>query len=103
MKINFTETVKKQQKKVSINNFGGYSISIWNKEPTLVKNNFKIVNNRLLLCQKEIEIPDNIELPVNMLLKHLSDDLEINGLLPIDESMIKLLQRMGMDIGSLVS
>lgn len=33
----------------------------------------------------------------------VADDLEINGLRPIDERMIKLLQRIGINIRSLVS
>jgi len=33
-------------------------------------------------------------------LKHLSDDLEINGLLPIDKNMIILLKRIGVEFGS---
>ncbi|QEE15623.1 hypothetical protein DSAG12_01449 [Promethearchaeum syntrophicum] len=45
MKVKFTETVKKQQKIITINNFSGYFISIYDKEPTLVKNNFKIIIN----------------------------------------------------------
>ncbi|WP_280178712.1 hypothetical protein DSAG12_04110 [Promethearchaeum syntrophicum] len=40
---------------------------------------------------------------MNLLMKHLSGDLDKNGLRPIDECMIKIMQNMGMDIESLVS